>query len=81
MIKSISQENKKESEKNTNELATILTSDQPTLEVSQKIDEDRVQERLYLTQHITEFLVKEKNNIPYSAKTALKEALIELLEL
>lgn len=45
---------------------------------NKEADEERV---LALTQHITEFLVKEKTNIPQSAKTALKEALIALMEL
>ena len=43
-----------------------------------KIDEDRV---LALSQHITEFMVKEKSNLPPNVKTALKEALMALMEL
>ena len=43
-----------------------------------KVDEDRV---LTLSQNITEFMVKEKSNLPPNVKTALKEALMALMEL
>lgn len=43
-----------------------------------KVDEDRV---LTLSQSITEFMVKEKSNLPPNVKTALKEALMALMEL
>ena len=43
-----------------------------------KVDEDRV---LALSQSITEFMVKEKSNLPPNVKTALKEALMALMEL
>ncbi|MBP5595329.1 MAG: hypothetical protein J6Y02_08100 [Pseudobutyrivibrio sp.] len=43
-----------------------------------KVDEDRV---LALSQNITEFMVKEKSNLPPNVKTALKEALMALMEL
>ena len=43
-----------------------------------KVDEDRV---LTLSQNITEFMVKEKSNLPPNVKSALKEALMALMEL
>lgn len=43
-----------------------------------EVDTDRV---LALSQSITEFMVKEKTNLPPNVKTALKEALMALMEL
>lgn len=78
----VSQDEKEEPKSYTSNLVTrppfVPPQDPLALARSKEVDEERV---LALTQHITEFLVKEKTNIPQSAKTALKEALIALMEL
>ena len=45
---------------------------------SGEVDTERV---LALSQSITEFMVKEKTNLPVGVKNALKEALMALMEL
>lgn len=78
MYRPMPQEEEEEVRTYTSNLGTSPAIDPLALARNKEVDEERV---LALTQHITEFLVKEKTNIPQSAKTALKEALISLMEL
>ena len=57
---------------------TLKPQDPLALARSAEVDQDRV---LDLSQSITEFMVKEKTNLPPNVKTALKEALMALMEL